>query len=76
MQTIKYGWRNNENSDHIMKFILNHFMNEILKKLLLLFCCCFLLTGYVRANQDVSKVYVVFKTVLGLTVKVLSFPAS
>lgn len=45
-----------------MKFILNHFMNEILKKPLLLFCCCFLLTGYIRANQDVSKVYVVFKT--------------
>lgn len=62
MLGIKYGWRNINISDHIMKFILNHFMNEILKKLLLLFCCCFLLTGYVRANQDVSKVYVVFKT--------------
>lgn len=48
--------------DHIIKYILNHLLSEDLKKLLYLFCCCFLLTGYVRANQDVSKVYVVFKT--------------
>lgn len=45
-----------------MEFMLSCIWKGNLKKFLCLFCCCFLWAGYARANQDVSKVYVVFKT--------------